>query len=132
MKGKVIRQKWITRDNVIANKSSLFVFGDNMERMGYGGQAGAMRGAPNSVGIPTKWSPGMSSWDFFSDADLPVVRPVLDAEFAKLMRHLEGGGNVVIPSDGLGTGLSQLRQRAPAVLDYIESTIDSLVEFSNE
>lgn len=132
MKGKVIRQKWITRDNVNASKSALFVFGDNMDRVGLGGQAGAMRGAPNSVGIPTKWSPGMSARDFFSNADLPVVRPVLDAEFAKLMRHLERGGNVVIPSDGLGTGLSQLGQRAPAVLDYIESMIDSLVEFSNE
>ena len=40
MKGKVIRQKWITRDNVNANKSSLFVFGDNMDRVGLGGQAG--------------------------------------------------------------------------------------------
>ena len=65
-------------------------------------------------------------------ADLPVIRPVLDKEFAKLMRHLAAGGDVVIPADGLGTGLSQLPDRAPAVLEYIETTIDALVEFSDE
>lgn len=132
MKGKVIRQKWIKRNDVVANPGTLFVFGDNMERVGLGGQAGAMRGEPNSVGVPTKWSPGMQPRDFFSDSDLPVIRPVLDKEFAKLMRHLAAGGDVVIPADGLGTGLSQLPDRAPAVLEYIETTIDALVEFSDE
>lgn len=132
MKGQVIRQKWIHRKDLVADRNTLFVFGDNMERFGMGGQAGAMRGEPNAVGIPTKWSPGMGSRDFFSDADLNVVRPVLDREFLRLRRHVEAGGNVVIPADGLGTGLSELPTRAPRVLEYIEEKIDELVEVSDE
>ena len=132
MKGSVIRQKWISRKDLVSNRGTLYVFGDNMDRVGSGGQAGAMRGEPNAVGVPTKWSPGMSNRDFFSDSDMSVLRPVLDREFDKLRVHIQKGGNVVIPADGLGTGLSELPTRAPFVLDYIESKINELVDISNE
>lgn len=132
MKGSVIRQKWISRKDLVSNRGTLYVFGDNMDRVGLGGQAGAMRGEPNAVGVPTKWSPGMSNKDFFRDSDISVIRSVLDREFDKLRVHLQKGGNVVIPEDGLGTGLSELPIRAPAILNYIEQKIHELVELSDE
>jgi hypothetical protein len=132
MKGKVLLQKWISRADLQDNKDKLYVFGDNMKQTGLGGQAGAMRGEPNAVGVPTKWTPSMSNNAFFSDDDLEKVKPFIDNAFDNLFNHIKSGSSVVIPADGLGTGLSQLPDRAPVILDYIESKIQSLVDYSNE
>lgn len=43
MKYKVERIKFITREYVRKNRDKLFLFGDNLERRGFGGQAAAMR-----------------------------------------------------------------------------------------
>ena len=45
-----------------------------------------------------------------------------------VMRHLEQGGIAVIPADGLGTGLSQLPQRAPLLFSFLENEIASLAQ----
>ena len=65
----LIRQKWITRDDLKSNRNQIYVFGDNMIREGYGGQAAAMRGEPNSFGIPTKWLPTNDTKAFFTDTE---------------------------------------------------------------
>ena len=54
---KVERIRFITREYVRANPDKIFLFGDNLEQRGLGGQAAAMRGEPNAVGIPTKKRP---------------------------------------------------------------------------
>jgi len=132
MKGKVLVQKWIERSDLTNNPNTVYVFGDNMQETGYGGQAGAMRGEPNAFGIPTKWSPGMRESDFFTDKDLKNVSTVFDEDFRQLKDHISAGRNVVFPADGLGTGLSQLPQRAPLILDYIRQKIRDLKDFANE
>ena len=126
--GVVCRPKFITREQVRANPTALFVFGDNMRRVGLGGQAKAMRGEPNAVGVPTKWAPGMAEKDFFTDrqADEGLVIETIRQEFRKLTNHVIVGGDVYIPADGLGTGLSQLPERAPAVLLLINALIDNV------
>jgi hypothetical protein len=48
-RGSVIRIAHITRAMVKADRASLFVFGDNMEGRGFGGQAAAMRGELNTI-----------------------------------------------------------------------------------
>lgn len=131
-KGKVIRQAWVSRDDVRSHRDRLYVFGDNMERVGQGGQAGSMRGEPNTVGVPTKWRPSMADDAFFADDDLPLVAPAIMKEFAKLSDHLASGGIVVIPAGGLGTGLSELPQRAPKILKFINSLIDALEQEREE
>lgn len=47
--GKVLRVKFITRQMVESAPNTIFVFGDNMLRVGMGGQAGAMRGCRNAM-----------------------------------------------------------------------------------
>lgn len=111
--------KWYTREMARRHPRVLFVFGDNMRRAGMGGQAAALRGEPNAVGIPTKWAPGRRDSDYFNDGDLEAVKDTLDAEFARLEEHLRAGGTVVWPKAGIGTGLSQLPQRAPRIQRYI-------------
>ena len=65
MTGTITFQERITRADLRANPDTLYVFGDNMRRRGMGGQAAEMRGEPNAVGIPTKWRPSRTEWDFF-------------------------------------------------------------------
>jgi len=113
-------REFITRIQLKREPFVLFVFGDNMERFGHGGQAREMRGEPNAVGIPTKWAPNMSPTSFFSDADFDEVKPSIDAAFARLRRHVHQGGRVVWPKDGIGSGLADLPRRAPKIWEYIE------------
>jgi hypothetical protein len=122
----VIKQKMIYRSDLMENRDVLYVFGDNMQRVGLGGQARECRGEPNAVGIPTKWAPTMEERAFFKDSDLEVVGPVLDQELDRLVAHLDAGGVVVIPADGIGTGLSRLDQTAPRIFAYLQARLVAL------
>ena len=68
--GRIIRLASITRALVRSKPGTIFVFGDNMEGRGYGGQAAAMRGEPNAIGVPTKWRPQRDERAYFRDEDL--------------------------------------------------------------
>lgn len=122
--------KRYTRSEIVANRHKLYVFGDNVSTLGRGGQARECRGEPNTVGIPTKWHPMMDDASFFDDSALEKVRPRIQLEFRVLANHLKSGGIVVIAADGVGTGLAQLPQRAPAVHAYIERCFKHLETFA--
>jgi len=128
----VVKQKWITRDDLKRNPDHLFAFGDNMARRGLGGQAKEMRGEPNAVGVPTKWEPTMYPSGFFSEADLEKVKPSIDKAFEQLRAHLARGGTVVLPRDGLGTGLAALDGRAPSIVALIQAHIEALDTVTKE
>lgn len=118
--------KHITRDFVRANPHDLFVFGDNLAGRGFGGQARAMRGQPNAVGIPTKRRPDMDESSFFTDADLAEVQAAVEPALQRIRAHLESGKFVILPEDGIGTGLAQLPQRAPAIDKWLRAQLLSL------
>lgn len=128
MTGRIIRMKLVTRDFVKAHPEMLFVFGDNMAGVGLGGQAKAMRGEPNAIGVPTKWSPSRNELAYFSDDEFwasercPIYFAINQA-FAAISAAQSLGRDVVVPADGLGTGLAELPTRAPAIHAYIESRI---------
>jgi len=126
----VIRQAWITRDDLRLNRNRVYVFGDNMVRQGYGGQAMAMRGEPNAFGIATKWTPDNRAEAFFRDDDLddPLFMLALLSAFSHLSEVLENGHDVVIPTDGLGTGLSRLPEKAPKIAALLDDNIAKLEE----
>lgn len=112
-------RKFIRRADLRAEPDTLFVFGDNMARRGFGGQAKEMRGEPNAVGIPTKMLPATTPDAYFTDTSWFDVRPRIDEAFDRLEQHLRRGGDVVFPTDGIGTGRAQLATRAPAIAAYI-------------
>lgn len=116
--------KFITREYVRANPEKLFLFGDNLDHIGMGGQAGAMRYEPNSLGIPTKKKPGMNDQDFLSDGEYMANCEMLD-RYCETLLDL-GYETVVIPSDGLGTGLAELNTRAPKTFAYLEAKLNQL------
>lgn len=130
MKGRIVRRQRITRAEIRADRQTLFVFGDNMERQGLGGQAAEMRGEPNALGVPTKWSPSSVPDAYFRDDDwdLIAVKYAILSAFACIQTALLVGRDVVIPADGLGTGRADLPRRAPRIYVIIEGLIARLSE----
>ncbi len=122
----VIIQKWISRADLRANPASLYLFGDNCERVGMGGQAGQCRHEPNAHGIRTKLSPSMDPTAFFSDEQFNQCRAFIDEDLSLPRRFAKDGGTVVVPADGLGTGLSALPEKAPRVFAYLEEQLAEL------
>lgn len=119
----IIRQKFIRRADLRANPQRLYVFGDNAVRKGTAGQAGEMRGEPNAIGVVTKWRPSMDIDAFFRDIDFDSVTARMAADLQPIQDALAAGKTVVIPADGLGTGLAQLPQRAPRIYAWLTAAI---------
>jgi hypothetical protein len=118
----IVYKDWITRDFIRANPEAVFVFGDNVDRKGLGGQAREMRGEPNTIGIATKWYPSMEEQDFFSDEkSVKMSIRIIFADLTKVTDALSDGKTVYVPSAGLGTGLSQLPTRAPKLYKLIKA-----------
>lgn len=122
----VITQKFIFRSDLRANPTVKYLFGDNLLRIGLGGQAKEMRGEPNAIGVATKRAPGMNGSDFFTDRLYHELQSTIDNDLKPAFDHVKNGGVLVIPQDGLGTGLSQLPERAPRVNEYLLHRLDSL------
>lgn len=110
----------ISRAMLRAAPDTLWVFGDNVQRRGLGGQAREMRGEPNAVGLVTKRAPAMTPAAFLVDTDYPQVRALWVAPYRRLRDHLAAGGDVVWPADGIGTGLAALPERAPVIWAALE------------
>ena len=127
MTGTLIFKKHITKTDIRATfPTHLYLFGDNMWRRGYGGQAQEMRGHTNSIGVPTKWSPQNVDKAYFKDDDFAHIKPEIDFAFDLARGWLSVGNTVVIPADGLGTGLADLPNRAPIIHYYIKKKIAEL------
>lgn len=125
---KVRYQKFITREDVRANRKSLYVFGDNVYRAGLGGQAGAMRGEPNSVGIATKWSPGTGRADYFKDGDPGATETIVrDLIYFSVMATRPEWTEIVVPTDGIGTGLSRMPVTCPQLFKMMMSKFNELL-----
>lgn len=116
------RMKRIYRTDLRNNPQKVFLFGDNLERVGMGGQAYEMRDEPNAIGVATKYSPGMRDEDFFTDDDYDNLCKIIDSDLARAF----DAKIVVIPSDGLGTGLAELDNRAPKVFAYLQEQLVKL------
>jgi hypothetical protein len=131
MQFRVERWEHITRADVQANKDKVFLFGDNLQGWGNAGQAAAMRGEENALGIPTKRSPAMTPASFFNDADFDSNKEAIDLAFARLARFAPQT-TVVIPSAGLGTGLAQMANRAPQTFAYLNEKLAAITLETNQ
>lgn len=124
----ILRQHRISRLDIRSNPNVLYIFGDNLERVGYGGQAKEMRGEPNSFGIATKRKMAHGTDDcYFFDTD-PDARTILINEFNNCHIHIRKNDykGIIIPRDGIGTGLSKLPEYAPHLLDFINENLKLL------
>ena len=115
---KVEYQKFIRREDLRENPDKIFLFGDNTIHVGYGGQAGEMRDEPNAIGIPTLKEPGV----FFNDNEFETNMRLIDEAF----KQIPPDKTVIIPSDGLGTGIARLDRVAPRTFEYLIKKIKEL------
>ena len=122
----ILKQHRYYRSDLQSNPNVLYVFGDNEQAKGKKGQAAEARGEPNAFGIPTKRAPFSSDEAFWTDDELDRQTGILDNRFAELEAELAAGRIVVWPSDGIGTGLSKLPERAPRTQAVIDRWIDTL------
>jgi hypothetical protein len=128
----VISQKFIYRSDLKSNPEVKYLYGDNTQRRGLGGQAKEMRGEPNAIGIATKVTPTGGINAFFSDAEFDKFSEVIITDFMPAYTHVLKGGIVVVPEDGLGTGLSELPTRAPKLAIYVDYWIEGLKRAGEE
>lgn len=120
----LILQSRIYRSDLRANPDALYVFGDNEDRWGFGGQAAEMRGEHNAIGVATLKAPGA----FWSDDASEHQCNVLDEDMAPVFRALREGRVVVFPLDGIGSGLADLERRSPTTWSYLQLRITQLKE----
>jgi DNA polymerase elongation subunit (family B) len=125
------REKFITREMVRNNPKKIFVFGDNDEREGYGGQAGQMRGEKNVIGIPTKKKPTMDPDSFYTDLEFDKNKQKINFAVSQIINKIKDGYSIVIPSDGLGTGLAELPQRAPKTYQFLVASLNAIEKYIN-
>lgn len=120
----VEKQKWIKRQDLRDNRHKAFLFGDNTLGKGLGGQAKEMRGEFNAFGIPTKWIPSMNRHAFFDDSDFDLIKKYID----RILQDLKQSNFqiVVIPADGIGTGLARLNKTAPKIFEYLQKKLKEL------
>lgn len=124
--GRLIIVDRYTRAVIKANPTVLFAFGDNLARVGFGGQAAEARGCLNAIGIPTKISPSVYIFDQDVEEDIDRFKEPIVLAFAILRKHLRSGNDVVWPKDGVGTGLARLPITAPR----LHSVIEELKEYA--
>lgn len=122
----VLYQKMISRSDLKANPTVLYLFGDNDVRRGFGGQAKEIRGEENAVGVRTKARPCMGDDCYWSDQTLVENMAKIDQDLAPVREHLRRNGIVVVPVDGIGTGYSQMEQRCPMTFAYLQEALAGL------
>jgi predicted NAD-dependent protein-ADP-ribosyltransferase YbiA (DUF1768 family) len=105
-------------DTVRSNPDKLYIFGDNTEGWGKGGQA-IIRDEPNAFGISTKNSPN----EFMSDNNFEANKARIDADIEAIKAD---GRPIVFPEDGIGTGRADLKNKAPKTWNYLEEQINEL------
>ncbi len=106
-------EKFITREMLRAAPDTKFVFGDNIACYGLGGQAKAMRGEPNAIGVATLYEPGRF-YDNNPEILFHVARDLKSVALA-----LSVGTEIVVPLDGLGTGFGRLIEHRPDIHNLI-------------
>lgn len=95
-----------------ANSDDLFIFGDNLDRVGRGGQA-TIRDCSNAHGLASKVAPRRDDDAYFNDSHGKIFLEELRRFNGIVAPHLKAGGTVWWPADGIGTGLSEMPKRAP-------------------
>lgn len=123
---KVILKDWYDKDwlDSLDPKKNVVVFGDNMARIGKGGQAFVCRDHPVCHGIATK----SSTLDYMSDDDLSHwTALIIDAFGLSKYINLEDF-TIYLPKDGIGTGLANLPVVAPKLYHLLRLVLNDVIK----
>lgn len=128
-KPAIITMDHITREIVKNNKDKVFIFGDNDLKDGFGGQAFEMRGEQNTIGIPTKKKPETTDDSYYTDEEFEQNKKKINFSINLIMREIRMGKTIVFPSNGIGTGLAKLHEKAPKTYGFLQATLKALQSY---
>ena len=117
--------KFWTRAYVESRPNCLFIFGDNDVRKGMGGQA-IIRGLPNAIGIPSKKYPNNNPTSFYTDLEYNANCRKIDRAIQNIIDESANYKYVVLPQNGIGTGLAKLPNLAPRTFEYLSQRLKEL------
>lgn len=105
----------------------LFIYGDNDIRQGKGGQA-IIRDCKNAAGIPTKKLPSLDQKSFYTDKEYDENKEKIKNAIKLIIKKVKKCNykGIILPKDGLGTGLAELPKRAPKTFKYLLKKIEKL------
>lgn len=108
---------------VIDPTKAVCLFGDNVVRVGCGGQA-IIRNTACAFGIATKQTPSSGPGAYFSD-ERPEDRDWVIADINRLHEKLLQNPQLIVyfPEHGLGTGLSEMPTRCPNLFKEMNDVI---------
>lgn len=127
MPGLFIWDKHYTPRECQRNPNILFIFGDNVSRTGYGGQA-IIRDESNSFGIPTCKTTKSS----FTDKEYDWNCEIINYNLEKLLKESKKYDYIAFPDHGIGTGLAMLKTRAPKTWEYLNKELFRLFNIEND
>lgn len=113
----------LTPQIVERHPDKIFIFGDNLERTGTGGQA-IIRGLPNTYGLRTKKSPRKDKASYFYDSDFIWFSGIVVEDFNKI-QALNKTHKIVFHQSGYGNGLAKLPEYAPRCYKYLINHLNS-------
>ena len=78
--------------------------------------------------IPTKKFPSFNISSFYYDSEFEDNKKKIDLAINNIIKNfmMKKYTRLVIPSNGFGTGLSQLPSKAPATYYYLHTKIENL------
>ena len=120
---KIIYMPHITRRYVRDHPKLLFIFGDNDTRSGFGGLAKEVRGEPNSTGIRVKRYPSLYNDSFYTDLKFSEQSSKIRYDIDKINAESKLYDAIVFPSDGIGTGLADLKNKSPKTWEYLNELL---------
>ena len=129
-KPEIIKMDFVSRETVRENKDKIFIFGDNDAKEGYGGQAAAMRGEGNSIGIPTKKKPDTTEDSYYNDEEFEQNKKKINYSINLIINQLREGKTIVFPSNGIGTGLAKLQEKAPKTFAFLQNTLAAVEKYA--
>ena len=123
---KVLKKKeYYTKDWAKKHPKYLIVFGENDQEKNsgkkqYNTQA-IVREFPNAIGLRTCYRPG----EGFRDDRLNENKKMIDADIKEILDRWGTGDytQIIIPADGLGTGVAQLPQKAKRTYKYLQKAL---------
>lgn len=123
----------ISRADVKANPTYIFVFGDNDMRTGLGGLAREVRGEPNAFGIRVKKRP-YRDWDaYYTDREYEDNLKKICDDINKIMDAVNSNqySTIVFPKAGIGTGLADMQKRCPETFNAMNLILDGTLGIRN-
>lgn len=130
-KPQLIKQKFISRADIQANPDKVYLFGDNDKREGSGGQAKEMRGEPNTIGIRTKKAPLYDPSVYYTDDEYKDNVKKINEDINRVRDAVLRGKTIVVPEDGIGTGMALLSEKAPKTLAHVKGVLKYLEDYIN-